>query len=141
MDIAGVGVGLTATSNDELVAEVRLPLDAVSVYPVPARFILRSVKVATPFTAGTVAVPKRLAPAAPVPDVMLTVTESVADVTVFPSESVITTTGWVVNVLQATAPDGCVEKARVVGPLGRWANPYPQTLFGTFPLGNALALR
>ena len=101
------------TLNDELTAEVRLPLDAVSVYPVPARFILRSVKVATPFTAGTVAVPKRLAPAAPVPDVMLTVTESVADVTVFPSESVIMTTGWVVNVLQATAPDGCVEKARV----------------------------
>ena len=117
MDIAGVAVGLTATSNDELVAEVRLPLDAVSVYPVPARFILRSVKVATPFTAGSVAVPKRLAPAAPVPDVMLTVTESVADVTVFPSESVITTTGWVVNVLQATAPDGCVEKDRVVGTL------------------------
>ena len=93
MDIAGVAVGLTATSNDELVAEVRLPLDAVSVYPVPALSIRRSVNVATPFTAETVAVPARAAPEAPVPDVMLIVTESVADVTVLPSRSVITTTG------------------------------------------------
>ena len=75
------------TLNDELTAELRLPLDAVSVYPEAVLSIRRSVNVATPFIAETVAVPTRLAPAAPVSDVMLTVTESVAEVTVFPSES------------------------------------------------------
>ena len=49
-----------------------------------ARFILRSVNVATPLTAETVAVPRRLAPAAPVSDVILRVTASVEEVAVFP---------------------------------------------------------
>ena len=81
------------TSNDELMAEVRLPLDAVKVYSAPASSMRKSVKVATPATAGTVAVPARLAPAAPVPELMLTVTESVAEVTVLPSRSLMKTTG------------------------------------------------
>jgi len=104
-------------SNDELTVEVRLPLDAVSVYPVPALSMRRSVKVATPFTVDTVAVPTKLAPAVPVPDVMATLTESVAEVTVFPSESLITTTGWFEKLLPAVAPEGCVEKLRLVGTL------------------------
>ena len=45
------------TLNDELTAEVRLPLVAVRVYPEPALSIRRSVNVATPFTVETVAVP------------------------------------------------------------------------------------
>ena len=77
----------------------------------------RPVTVATPFTAETVAVPTSVAPAAPVPDVMLIVTESVAEVTVFPSESLITTTGWFEKLLPAVAPEGCVEKLRLVGTL------------------------
>ena len=84
MDIAGTGVAGTTTSNGELVVEVRLPLDALRVYPVPARFILRFVNVATPLTAETVAVPTSVAPAAPVSDVILRVTASVEEVAVFP---------------------------------------------------------
>ena len=105
------------TSNDELTAELRLPLDAVSVYPEAVLSIRRSVNVATPFIAETVAVPTRLAPAAPVPDVMATLTESVAEVNVFPSRSWITTTGWLAKLLPAVAPEGCVEKTKVVGTL------------------------
>ena len=105
------------TSKDELTAEVRLTLDAVRLYPVPALSIRKSVKVAIPFTAATVDVPAKVAPTAPVPEVMLTVTELVAEVTVFPSRSLITTIGWVAKLLPAVAPDGCVEKDRLVGTL------------------------
>jgi len=52
-----VDAGPADTLNDELTAEVRLPLVAVRVYPEPALSIRRSVNVATPFTAETVAVP------------------------------------------------------------------------------------
>ena len=45
------------TLKDELTAEVRLPLVAVRVYPEPALSMRRSVNVAIPFTAETVAVP------------------------------------------------------------------------------------
>ena len=83
MDIAGTGLGIT-TSNDELTAEVRLPLDAVSVYPVAALSILRSVKVATPLTALIVPDPERTAPDVPVSDVMAIVTDAEEDVTRFP---------------------------------------------------------
>jgi hypothetical protein len=84
---------------------------------VAALSIRKSVNVTTPLIAETVAVPTSVAPAAPVLEVMLTVTESVAEVTVFPSRSWITTRGWVTKLLPAVTPDGCVEKARVVGTL------------------------
>src|SRR5512143_2357870 len=61
-------------SNGSLTVPV-IPLDlAESVYPLPAWSILRSEKVATPPTSGTVFVPARLAPAVPVPVVIDSVT-------------------------------------------------------------------
>jgi hypothetical protein len=60
------------------------------------------VKVATPLTAATVVVPLKV----PVPEVIEATTLTVDDVTVFPDESVIRTTGWFVSATPATAPDG-----------------------------------
>ena len=68
--------------------------------------MLRFVNVATPFTALTVVVPERVAPAAPVPGVMDSVTGAEEEVTVLPRVSWIATTGWVVNTSPATAPTG-----------------------------------
>jgi hypothetical protein len=48
--------------NAELVMGVRLPEAAVRVYPVPAVLMERPAKVATPFEAETVEVPKRVPP-------------------------------------------------------------------------------
>jgi hypothetical protein len=60
------------------------------------------VKVATPLTAATVVVPLKV----PVPDVIDATTLTDEVVTVFPDESVIRTTGWVVSATPLTAPDG-----------------------------------
>jgi uncharacterized membrane protein YfbV (UPF0208 family) len=62
------------------------------------------VKVATPLTAATVVVPLKI----PVPDAIDATTLTVEVVTVFPDESVMRTTGWVVKAVPAVAPDGCV---------------------------------
>jgi hypothetical protein len=62
----------------------------------------RFVKVATPLTAATVVVPLKV----PVPEAIEATTLIVDDVTVFPDESVIRTTGWVVSAPPLTAPVG-----------------------------------
>ncbi len=70
-------------------------------------------KVATPFTALTVAVPERMPDPAFVP--MAIVTEAVEAVTVFPFESCTVTTGWVPNAEPAVLGlEGWVVKARLV---------------------------
>src|SRR5207244_10437714 len=61
--VAGPGT----TSNAALRTVDRLDAAADSVYPVAARSIARSEKVATPFTAVTVAVPESVPPAGFVP--------------------------------------------------------------------------
>ena len=67
-----------------LIAEVRPVLEAVRVYPEPARLILRPLKAATPLTAFIVVVPASTAPLVPVPEVIARLTEAVDDVTVLP---------------------------------------------------------
>ena len=67
-----------------LIAEVRLVLVAVSVYPVPTRFMLRPLKVATPLTALFILVPESTAPLVPVPGVIANVTDAVEDVIMLP---------------------------------------------------------
>ena len=62
-----------------LVAGARPGLVAESVYPAPAAFTLRLLKVATPFRGVAVNVPAR-----PVPPVRVSVTGSVALATTFP---------------------------------------------------------
>jgi hypothetical protein len=70
----------------------------------------RSVKVAIPLTAATVVVPLKV----PVPEAIDATTLTVEAVTVFPDESVIRTTGWVVSATPLTAPDGWVVIAACV---------------------------
>ena len=94
------------TLNDELTAEVRIPLVAVSVYPEPALSMRRSVNVAMPFSAETVAVPWRVAPATPVPEVMLRETALLAEDIALPSRSLTTTSGCVAKLLPAVGPAG-----------------------------------
>ena len=59
----------------------------VRVYPAPIVSMARPVNVAMPFTAAIVWVPLRIAPAVPVPEVMVTVTSADEDVMVFPYPS------------------------------------------------------
>ena len=54
-----VGVGKVIL-NAVLVVPVRVPEDAVSVYPVPALSMLKPEKLATPLEAATVTVPERV---------------------------------------------------------------------------------
>jgi hypothetical protein len=68
------------------------------------------VKVATPLTAATVVVPLRV----PVPEAIDATTLTVDDVTVFPDESVMRITGWVVSATPLSAPDGWVVIAACV---------------------------
>ena len=92
---------LAAVSDVGVKVKVKLPA-------VPER--TRSVKVATPATAATVVVPLKV----PVPEAIDATTLTVDDVTVFPDESVMRTTGWVVNATPLTAPDGWVVIAACV---------------------------
>jgi len=66
-----------------LIAEVSPVLEAVRVYPEPARLMLRPLKVATPLTALSVLVPDKTAPLVPVPMVIANVTDTV-ELTVLP---------------------------------------------------------
>ena len=77
--------------NALLAAEVKPELAAVSTYPVPNLSILRPLKVATPLTALTVAVPDKVPP----PGLVVIVSETEAEevVTVLPPASATVTTG------------------------------------------------
>ena len=76
-----------------LTAGVSPVLDAVSIYPVPARLMLNPLNVAIPAAAFTVAVPDKAAPLVPVPEVMERVTAAVDVVIVLPLASWTATTG------------------------------------------------
>ena len=76
-----------------LIAEVRPVPEAVRVYPLPIRLMLRPLKVDTPLTAFLVLVPESTAPMVPVPVVIARLTEAVDDVTVLPKVSCTVTTG------------------------------------------------
>ena len=65
----------------------------VRVYPDPIVSMARPLNVAMPFTAAIVLLPLRLAPALPVPEVMVIVTSAEEDVTVFPYPSSMRATG------------------------------------------------
>ena len=84
-----------------LIEEVRPELEAVKVYPEPAKLILSPLKVTTPLTAFSVLVPESTAPLVPVPEVITRLTETVDDVTVLPYVSWIVTMGWVPNAVPA----------------------------------------
>jgi hypothetical protein len=107
-----------------LVAAVRTPAVAASVYPVPVLLMLRVENVATPATALTVAVPDNVPPPGLVP--MAIVTEFVAVGTKFPKASstltctagaiaapAVTFVGWTVNANVAGFP-GVTLKAVLV---------------------------
>src|SRR5207253_1713297 len=81
------------------VGSVRPPLDATSVYPVPALSIESPENVATPLTAATVAVPDSVPPPGFVP--IATVTFPVNPVAVFPCPSWAVT--WTAGVIAAPA--------------------------------------
>ena len=72
------------------VALARLVLEKVSVYPVPGRFNVSPLNVATPFTAFTVTVPPSVAVPGFVP--MATVTSPANDIAVLPNASCAVTT-------------------------------------------------
>ena len=72
------------TLKELLIAEVRPVLEAVRVYPEPARLMLSPLKVVTPLTAFSVVVPASTAPLVPVPVVIARLTEAVDEVTVLP---------------------------------------------------------
>ena len=90
---------------------------ALSVYPVPALLMLQPLNVATPATAAC-DVHERVAPAVPLPDVIVSATVDVLFVTTNPDASSIVTTGcwakftppveealgWVVNANLVAAP-------------------------------------
>jgi hypothetical protein len=98
--VAALGVTLIAV----LTAEVTFGLDAVSVKPVPTLSILQPPKVATPLLVFTgFAVHVRAAPAVPVPDVIVSVTEATGLVTVFPAASSNVTTGCWPNAVPPVA--------------------------------------
>ena len=67
-----------------LIAEVSPLLEAVRVYPEPDRLMLRPLKVATPLTAFSVAVPTSTAPLVPVPVVIDRLTDATDEVTILP---------------------------------------------------------
>src|SRR4051794_26668231 len=95
--ILSFAVGPTVMLNAALVPPVSPVADAVSVYPLPALLIERPLKVATPLTALSVAVPLSVpllgfVPIAPVIDAVLVVT-------VLPPASCTVTTGCVGNVM------------------------------------------
>jgi hypothetical protein len=92
---------VAAVSDVGVKARVKFPA-------VPER--TRSVKVAIPLTAATVVVPLKV----PVPEAIDATTLTVEVVTVFPDESVMRTTGWVVSATPLTAPDGWVVIAACV---------------------------
>src|SRR2546430_1114040 len=96
------------TLNTLLVAFVRLVADAVSVYPPAAGLRLSVEKVATPLTAATVVVPKRvpLAGLVPIATAMLVV----AVVTVLPWASWTVTCTAGVIAAPATVLVGCTVK-------------------------------
>src|SRR5262245_13590283 len=99
-----------ATSKELLIASASPVAFAVRVKPAPLRFTLRIAKVATPATAATVRVPRRLAPTVPVPTVTSTVTLPVKSGTVLPNASrAVTTTAGLIG-SPAIAAVGCVVK-------------------------------
>src|SRR6266702_3882279 len=107
-------------SNGALVAPPSPVAVADSVYPVPPLTVpvlsmLRPEKVATPPTAATVFVPDRVAPAAPVPGVIVAVTLPAKPATVLPSAScaVICTAG--VSNAPAVVLVGCTVKTSWLG--------------------------
>ena len=92
-----------------LLATVKVPSAACSVYPVPAGLIAQPLKVAIPPVAAWVEQAK-VAPAVPVPLLMLRVTVEVLVVTTLPEESSMVTTGWVGKATPPVELDGCVVK-------------------------------
>jgi hypothetical protein len=93
---------VAAVSDVGVKARVKFPA-------VPER--TRSVKVATPLIAATVVVPLNV----PDPEAIDATTLAVEVVAVFPDESVIRTTGWIVSATPLTAADGSVVIAACVG--------------------------
>src|SRR6185369_10052056 len=85
-------------------------------------------KLATPFAAAMV-VPagsqSRLAPAAPVPVAMPSVTASPAVGTRLPPASTIQASGWVDQAPSAEPPDGCVANTTAAGAPSTTSNPAP----------------
>src|SRR3954453_14762621 len=100
----------TAMSNGALVAVVRPPLVAVSVYPVPPLSILQPAKASTPATAffGFV-VHVSVPPPGFVP--IASVIDAVLPVTVFPPASCTMTTGCCDQADPPAPPPGCVVNA------------------------------
>ena len=92
-----------------LVVPVRPVDDAVSVYPVPAWLMLKSLNEATPETAFFTVAPLRIPPLGLVP--IATVIDAVEDVTVLPKLSRTATAGGPDRLLPAAAFPGCVVKA------------------------------
>ena len=81
---ASLAAAPAVTFKALLIAEVRPLLVAVSVYPVPTRFMLNPLNVTIPLTAVRVVVPASTAPLVPVPVVIARLTDAVDDVTVLP---------------------------------------------------------
>jgi hypothetical protein len=104
-------------SNVSLISSVSAPEDAVSVYAVPTRSMLKSGKLATPATAFCGVVPESTAFKVPDPGVMTMPTGSVNPVSRFPSESrAVTATVGIAAFW--TVFTGCVVKRRVVADPG-----------------------
>ena len=82
--------------KDALVAPVSPVAVAVSVYPLPARSMLRFEKLATPFTAATLLVPDSVPPLGFVPRATVMVPLKVASVLPAPSRAATCTGGEIV---------------------------------------------
>jgi len=105
---ASCAAGPTATTNEELTAEVRAPSVAVSVY-VLARSTLQPTKLAMPATAATgLAVQLNVPPAGVV---NTSVTELVSVVTVLPARSCTATRGCVARATPPVEALGCCVNA------------------------------
>lgn len=102
----------TVMSNGVLTGELRPPVDAVSVKPVPLKAILSVENVATPETAAIDVVPDNVVPAVPVPGVIATDTVPVKLVTAFPPASCAATLTAGVMAAPAVVVTGCTEKTR-----------------------------
>src|ERR1019366_5450361 len=104
-----------ATLNAELVALVKLPADAASVYPVPAALLDRSLNVASPADADRVTVP----PSEPLPAfVPMAIVTDVLVLTTLPAASCTATTTDGAIVAFRIEALGCTVKASfVAGPI------------------------
>jgi hypothetical protein len=105
-------VGWPEIVNDELVAPVRTPLAAVSVYPTPELLILRSLNVATPLVALTISVPANVPLLGFVPIATVIGAALVVTIWLFTSWTVTATAG-AIEVLTEVAL-GCVVNASLL---------------------------